>query len=235
MRLFENRDCMEGMAEYPDNHFDLAIVDPPYSVGASDGKFGRGGLGGNGYSPSPINKNLHHYKQHNARPTQAYFKELFRVSRQQIIWGSNYYNQHLPNSGAVVWDKVKDCNPVLSDCEIAFQSINEMVKICRIQWFGFAKSKGGLLAGEKGIIHPNQKPVSLYRWLLENYAKPGDLILDTHVGSASSLIACEALGFDYVGYELDADYYAAAVKRIEDWRAMPLFDNAPDNEQLNLL
>jgi len=231
LRLFENRDCMEGMAEYPDKFFDLAIVDPPYNVGASDGKFGRGGKGGNGYSPSYY-KDLKHYANKDQCPDMNYFSEIFRISKNQIIWGSNYYPRYLYHSGAIIWNK-KEVGP-LSDAEIAFQSFNKLVKVFNFKWFGFVKDKGSLLNNEDEIIHPNQKPIALYRWLLENYAKPGDKILDTHVGSASSLIACEALGFEYVGFEIDEDYYEAAKKRLETWRSLPLFDEKK-SEEINQL
>lgn len=200
-----NIDCMEYMATVPNKHFELAIVDPPYAVGASDGNFGRHGT---------YRKELKHYANHNLTPDKNYFEELFRISKNQIIWGMNYYPQYLYHSGAIVWLK-KDVNP-LSDCEIAFQSINKLVKIIKIKWFGFTKE--GSLPEEKITIHPNQKPVALYRWLLMNYAKKGDKIFDSHMGSGSLVIACIEEGFEYVACELDKDYYEAANKRIEEYK-----------------
>jgi len=213
-----NEDCMEGMARYPDNHFDLAIVDPPYAVGASDGKFG-----GKSNHPSKISGKLNgkNYANHDKVPDADYFQELFRVSRNQIIWGANYYPQHLYHSGWIVWDKLT--TGPLSDCELAFQSINKLVTKYTSAWTGFNKKDG---SGQSKIrVHPNQKPVSLYLWTLQNYAKPGDLILDTHVGSASSLIACYDMGFDAVGFELDMDYYAASKQRLEDFMRQVRIDN----------
>lgn len=202
MKVFQNIDCMIGMKEYSDNYFELAIVDPPYNVGASDGSFGN-----RGYDSKT--SGLKHYASHDKTPEADYFDELRRVSKNQIVCGANYYPQYFQHSGAIIWHKKND-NP-LSDCEIAFQSFNKLVKYVWAEWQGFLKG------GEVGQrIHPNQKPIVLYRWLLHNYAKEGDKILDTHVGSGSSLIACSQMGFDYVGYEIDKDYYEAAVKRIDN-------------------
>jgi len=200
-----NMDCIEGMKQYPDKYFELAIVDPPYNVGASDGSFGNRGH-------DSKTSNLKHYANHNITPNELYFKELFRVSKNQIIWGSNYYPEFLHHSGAIIWHK-KTVGP-LSDCEIAFQSFNKLVKYCFFEWFGFKK---GSEIGQTRI-HPNQKPVDLYRWLLQNYAKEGDKILDTHLGSGSSRIAADMEGFDFVGYELDKDYFDASCKRFDEYK-----------------
>ena len=199
-------DCMGYMATLPDKAFDLAIVDPPYAVGASDGNFG-----GKKLKPSMISGKLNgkHYANHDVTPDEYYFSELFRVSKNQIIWGSNYYPQHLKHSGAIVWDKLT--TGPLSDCEIAFQSFNKLVYKYTQAWTGF--NKGG---DKHQRIHPNQKPVKLYEWLLTNYAKPGQRILDTHLGSGSSAIAAHNLGFQLVGIELDEDYFNAACQRIEN-------------------
>ena len=200
-----NVDCMEYMKSLPDNAFDLAIVDPPYNVNASNGTFG-----GQKNKPSIISGKLNakHYANHNKTPDKDYFDEIFRVSKNQIIWGSNYYPQFLYHSGAIVWDKLT--TGVLSDCEIAFQSFNKLVEKYTHGWSGF--NKGG---DNSERIHPNQKPIKLYEWLLTNYAKQGDKILDTHLGSGSHAIACNNLGFELVGCELDADYFEAACKRIK--------------------
>lgn len=218
-------DCMEYVATLPDKAVELAIVDPPYAVSASDGSFGRGGLGNNGHSPSPVRKDLKHYGNANKTPNAEYFRELFRVSKNQIIWGSNFYPEHLKHSGAIVWDKMKDCNPVLSDAELAYQSFDKLVRIFRFQWFGFVKQAGSFEGGLSQVLHPNQKPVRLYEWCLQNYAKSGDRILDTHLGSGSSAIACHNLGFDMVGVELDESYFKAAVERLENHKQqIKLFD-----------
>jgi len=195
-----NCDCMTYMANQPDNSFDLAIVDPPYAVGASDGKFGNRGY------DSKTSK-LKHYANHDKTPEGDYFAELKRVSTNQIIWGANYYPQHFTHTGAIVWHKKND-GP-LSDCEIAFQTFDKKVKYVWAEWQGF------LTGGERVVtrIHPNQKPVKLYDWLLANYAKPGQRILDTHLGSGSSAIAAHYFGCEFVGMEIDKDYYDAAVER----------------------
>ena len=197
-------DCMTYMRGLPDKAFELAIVDPPYAVGASDGRFG-----GRASYKSYNDKKMKHYANHDTRPEQDYFDQLFRVSENQIIWGANYYPEFLYHSGWIVWDKLTQ-GP-LSDCELAFQSINKLVEKYTSAWTGF--NKGNKEERQTARIHPNQKPVSLYRWLLKNYAKPGDRILDTHGGSGSICIACHDLGYDLTWMELDKDYYAAACER----------------------
>lgn len=193
-------DCMDpetGLLSYPDNYFDLAIVDPPYGIGAHKAQGNGGGrvkkwIGGN---------------WDESRPDSKYFKTLFRVSRNQIIWGGNYFTEHLPPSmGWIFWDKGQ--RVATSDGELAFSSFSRALRCAE---YSRSKMQGFM---NPLRFHPTEKPVALYRWLLENYANPGDLILDTHVGSASSLIACESMGFDYVGYEIDPDYYAAAKNRM---------------------
>ncbi|MCP4082358.1 MAG: site-specific DNA-methyltransferase [Planctomycetaceae bacterium] len=190
-----NCDCMEYMEGLEDNAFDLAIVDPPYGIGdfSMDGK----------------EKNAHRgtYDWNNKPPEDKYFSELKRTSKNRIIWGANYYNCFDKSGGAIIWYK-RMGHPCLSDCEIASCSMKKIVKYIHIDWqSGFARSKSG------GTFHPCQKPVSLYDWLLKNYAKEGDRILDTHLGSGSSAIAAHYGGFDFVGMEIDKDYYGAAVKR----------------------
>ena len=198
---FYNQDCMGGMKEFPDKYFDLALVDPPY------------GIGKDGQRLSFCRNSKHNRKEHlqknwdDAAPDKKYFDELFRVSKNQIIWGANYYPQYLPPSmGWIFWDKGQDLNQ--SDGELAFSSFNVALRrkmINRIE----------LLI--EGTIHPTQKPIKLYKWLLTKYANPGDKILDTHVGSASSIIAFIDLGFEFIGYEIDKDYYDSAMKRIENY------------------
>ena len=207
---------MEGMKEYPDGYFDLAVVDPPYFKGAGDPKY---------YNPQkttpkhkPIIETWH-------IPTDKYFLDLFRISKKQIIFGCNYYQKHIPHPGRIVWDKKNDTSP-FSQCEIASYSEGVKVSIFRYKWNGMLQEN---MKNKEFRIHPTQKPVALYLWLLNNYAKPGDLILDTHVGSASSLIACEKLGFNYVGYELDKDYYKAACDRLNEFRLqVDMFIDKPD-------
>ena len=185
-----NGDCMEYLKDIPDNYYELAIVDPPYGIGISS---------------NPV-RQLHKKKQWDrAIPNARYFNELKRVSKNQIIWGGNYFLDYLGNTqGFLIWDKKQPHDFSLAMCELAWTSIQKPAKI-------FTQS----VLLERGKIHPTQKPVKLYEWLLTNYAKAGDKILDTHGGSFSSAIACNNLGFDFTGIELDKDYYDAAVKRVE--------------------
>lgn len=196
MGVFLNIDCMEGMKQYPDKYFDLAIVDPPYGIG--------GGANTKGMNT----------EWDNEIPSKEYFDELVRVSRNQIIWGGNYMALNIPfnSTHTIVWDK-QNGNSFMSDGEIAFTSFSKnTTRFFRLFWMS-----NMMQSTEKPLIHPTQKPVALYKWLLTNYAKPGDIILDTHVGSASSLIACEELGFDYVGFEIDKEYYQKARARIDEF------------------
>lgn len=202
---YYNEDCMVGMKRYGDKHFDLAIVDPPYGL-PTDSSNGRGKLKNRTFNAGNI------AKKWDTAPSLEYFNELFRTSKSQIIWGGNYFNLP-PTRGFVVWDKLQPWEN-FSRCEYAWMSFQVPSKI-----FEFDNR-----TGDK--IHPTQKPVKLYKWLLHNYAKKGDLILDTHVGSASSLIACCDMKFDAVGFELDKDYYEASKKRLEEFMAQGrLFDD----------
>jgi site-specific DNA-methyltransferase (adenine-specific) len=203
MIKYFNEDCMTGMSRYPDKYFNLAIVDPPYGIGDF--------IQGVGKNKSHVNWEV---RWNNERPDENYFAELKRVSINQIIWGANYYNCFDGMFGAIVWDKLVT-HPDMSKCEIASVSHYKKVEVVRIEWNGFLKNEK-----DRGI-HPCQKPVSLYRWTLANYAKPGDKILDTHVGSASSLIACYDMGFDAVGFELDPDYYRTSKQRLDDFMRQP--------------
>lgn len=204
-----NEDCMVAMMRMKDKEYEVAICDPPYNVGANDGNFGRGG---HRAKDRTYRKELKKYTNADSAPNEKYFKELFRVSNHQIIWGANYYPQHLKHSGWVVWDKDKK-DGLLSQAELAYQSIDKRVMVYRHEWEGFRKGIGSFEKTSTRTIHPNQKPVALYQWLLKNYAKPGDRILDTHLGSGSSAIAADIMGFDFTGYEIDKDYYTAALDR----------------------
>lgn len=200
MKLF-NQDCMEAMKEMEDNQFDLAIVDPPYGIGIDGQKENKKGK----KSDRKFHKNKGWDKE---IPNKQYFNELQRVSKNQIIWGANYFVQHLTKGtkGWVVWDKSQH-GLTMSDCELAYSSFSKPTRI-------FTQNRVILLQ-EGGTIHPTQKPVKLYEWLLMNYAKEGDKILDTHLGSGSIAIACHNLGFDLTGYEIDQEYFSAAVKRYQ--------------------
>ena len=206
LKGFYQMDCMEGMKQIPDKYFDLAIVDPPYFKGvANEGFYGKK------VSKSGVCR-LQSKSNHwdGNIPNDDYYKELLRASKEQIIWGVNYFDFKTP-PGRIVWDKENDSS-TFSNCEIASNSLITSVKIYRHMWNGMLQEN---MKNKELRIHPTQKPVALYKWLLKNYAKPGDKILDTHVGSASSLIACHDLGFEYLGFELDPDYYRMATERLE--------------------
>lgn len=212
---FYNMDCTEGMKEFPDKYFELAIVDPPYGININNNMGRRKG---------DRHSNYKKVEWDSKPPTEDYFRELFRISQNQIIWGANYF-QLPPNKCFIVWKKPQISENVsFSMCEYAWASFDSTAKV--IELYG----------QEIDRIHPTQKPVKLYEWLLTKYAKHGDKILDTHVGSASSLIACHNLGFDYVGFELDTDYYQMANERLEKTKSqVSIFDfiERPDiKEQL---
>ena len=194
-----NIDCMEYMATLADNAFELAIVDPPYGIDAANMTMGKG---------SSIDSGKIKRKDWDkSTPCQEYFSELMRVSKDQIIWGGNYFLDYLGATRCfLIWDK-KDYNSDFAAGELAWTSFDKNTKI-----FQRARSAQG---DSSYKIHPTQKPVKLYEWLLANYAKPGDRILDTHLGSGSSAIAAHYSGFDFVGCELDKDYFDAASKRID--------------------
>ena len=207
-----NMDCMEGIKDIPDNYFELAIVDPPYGININH-NIGRR----KGDKPSDYKK----VTWDNEPPSKEYFIELMRVSKNQIIWGANHFISKIPfdSSCWIVWDK--DNSGDFADCELAYTSFNTAVKKFKFRWNGMLQEN---MKNKEQRIHPTQKPVALYKWLLNNYANKGDKILDTHVGSASSLIACYDLGFDYMGFELDEEYYNNAIDRLSKHKAqMNLF------------
>jgi len=196
---------MDLMSRYEDNYFDLAIVDPPYGInGGSDNR--------KTITKGKLN-NFHRYKRKgnlawdNSPPTEDYFKELFRVSKNQIIWGGNYMLDHLNSTRCFIcWDKMTYI-PSMSQMELAWTSFKSHTMYIKIN------------SNQSNRLHISQKPVKLYEWLLMNYAKEGDKILDTHLGSGSIAIACHNLGFDLTACELDKEYYDAAIKRIEQHKA----------------
>ena len=205
--IVQNRDNKEAMAEFPDKFFELAIVDPPYAIGVAKMNMGAG----NGKRCSKL-KNRKWKKKNwdNAAPDFEYFKELFRVSKNQIIWGGNYFNLP-PFPHYIVWDKRIPDGLSFADCELAWTSFEGSPSIFRLSAYLDKANK----------IHPTQKPIALYKWLLQNYAKPGDKILDTHLGSGSSRIAAWDMGFDFWGYETDVDYYNDEEKRFAAHIAKP--------------
>lgn len=221
-----NADCMDVMKDIPDKYFELAIVDPPYGIGESKDKSSRWE---NRIDPRNgreiiINKKLYKNSEwDNSIPNKEYFHNLFRISKNQIIWGGNYFIKYLYNSPCfIVWDKVNGVND-FADCELAWTSFRTAVRQLRFMWCGFLQGKdiknGTISQGNKKLcekrIHPTQKPVALYRWLLQNYAKPGDKIIDTHSGSASCAIACHLEKHDFLAIEKDYDYWKASVERYE--------------------
>lgn len=229
---YYNMDCMEGMKQFPDKYFDLAIVDPPY---------GRKEHGGTNRSTFVNQKNGRsifvkdgQYEKRNwdnEPPSEKYFKELMRVSKNQIIWGCNYFSYPL-SGGRIIWDKCNDGSDQ-SGAEIAYCSLNDRVDIIRYMWRGMFQGKsinaGTVQQGNKKLnekrIHPTQKPVILYEALLNRYAKPGDIILDTHTGSASSLIACHNTNHRFVGFEVDEYYYKLSKERLAKETAQMNFLN----------
>jgi site-specific DNA-methyltransferase (adenine-specific) len=207
-----NMDCMELMRGLPDKAFDLAIVDPPYFEGPNKPGFYRNGEFSSTLVPAGKYGELKHWDV----PGPEYFQELQRVSRNQIIWGANHFADRFPSNGPgwIVWDKENGAS-TFADAELAYTSFDKAVRIYRYRWNGMIQGSSGKPKLNEKRIHPTQKPINLYEWLLTNYAKPGQRILDTHLGSGSSAIAANNLGFEFVGMELDADYYAAACQRIE--------------------
>jgi len=200
-----NMDCMDYLKECKDNEFDLAIVDPPYGIGIDGQKESKRG--------KKSDRKYHEKKDwDNEIPSQNYFDELKRVSKNQIIWGANYFITRLNKNtkGWIVWDKGQ-YGLTMSDCELAYSTFDTPTRI-------YNKNRM-ILQQEGGTIHPTQKPIHLYKWILENYAKPEMKILDTHLGSGSSAIAAHYFGCDFVGIELDKDYFDAAKKRFEQQTA----------------
>lgn len=192
---------MDYMRELPDKAFELAIVDPPY------------GIGPNWYKDPHSRFYKHHTTYMNdSIPGEDYFRELFRISKNQIIWGGNYYTEHLkPRHSWIVWDKQRDYpKQKLAEGELAWTSYQIPVRIARFLW------NGACVCCKRSGIHPHEKPIQLYAWLLQNYAKPGDRIFDSHLGSGSSRIAAYKLGFDFVGCEIDKEYYNAQQRRFKE-------------------
>ena len=200
--LITNEDNIELMSRYEDNYFDLAIVDPPYGIDAVNMQMGNNAK--KKWTKKDWDKNT---------PTKEYFDELFRISKNQIVWGGNYFD--LPPSKCwVVWDK-NNGESDFADGEMAWTSFDKPMRIKKIHWCGSASN----WEDTNGKIHPTQKPVKLYEWLLMNYAKEGYKILDTHLGSGSIALACHNLGYDLTACELDKEYYDAAIKRIDQHKA----------------
>ena len=197
-------DCTKALKRFSDNFFDVAIVDPPYGIGRSG-------------QTETFTKLKKHKRKHfedknwdNETPASDYWNELFRVSKNQIVWGANYFTDYLPPSmGWIFWDKGQDLS--MSDGELAYTSFNRALRRVKI-------NRGQLMV-EGGTIHPTQKPIKLYDWIIQNYCAEANLILDTHVGSGSSRIAAAKAGKQFIGFEIDKDYYDKQEKRFNDWNS----------------
>ena len=219
MNVAYNMDCMEGMKQFPDKYFDLAIVDVPYGIGE---------CGDKNYTRGKIAK-AKDYQAFSGNDLQApdkqYFDELFRVSKNQIIWGANHFISKIPYDSHcwIVWDKVNG-NTDFADCELAWTSFDSAVRKFKYRWNGMLQEN---MKNKEFRIHPTQKPVALYEWLLSRYAKDGDVIIDTHVGSASSLIACHNTNHKFVGFELDEQYYKMSKERLDREMAQMNFFDIP--------
>ncbi len=222
---FHLGDCLEIMKDLPDKSFDLAIVDPPYFSGPERWQF---------YGRRVSNIGVQRiYEKSEAWevPNAEYFNELKRIARHYIVWGCNYFD-YIFAHGRIIWDKCNGASS-FSDCEIAATDLIESVRLFPFMWNGMMQGKsianGRIMQGNKKLnekrIHPTQKPVALYIWLLKNYAKEGWRILDTHLGSGSIAIACHELGFSLMGIEKDEHYYKSALKRLEQHRSQPKLFN----------
>jgi site-specific DNA-methyltransferase (adenine-specific) len=204
-------DCMEFMKDIPDKYYELAIIDPPYGSENIKGGY-TAGKGGGVAQP----RNYHKELWNQPAPTKEYFQELIRISNNQIVWGANHFISKIPYDSScwIVWDKDNGAGS-FADCELAWTSFNTAVRKFKYRWQGMLQEYGGDRKEQR--IHPTQKPVALYKWLLKNYAKPGDKIFDSHVGSGSIRIACHDMGFDFEGCEIDKDYWEAQEKRYNQY------------------
>lgn len=214
---YYNMDCMDGMKQFPDRYFDLAIVDVPYGIGENGDK-------NHTRSRLAIAKDYKAFSGNDLKsPDDDYFKELFRVSKNQIIFGANHFISKIPfdSSCWIVWDK-DNGNSDFADCELAWTSFDTEVRKVKYRWNGMLQEN---MKNKEKRIHQTQKPVALYEWILNKYANAGDIILDTHVGSASSLIACRNTNHKFIGFELDKHYFELSMKRyIEETEQMRLTD-----------
>jgi site-specific DNA-methyltransferase (adenine-specific) len=202
-----NEDNMQLMARYPDKYFELAIIDPPYGIGEDGGK--------NHSRGKAARVTMYTAKNWDASaPSKEYFLELLRVSKNAIIWGANHFIENIPNQNSpswIVWDK--DNTGDFADAEIAWTNHKTAIRKFKWRWNGMLQ---GDMKNKEIRIHPTQKPVALYKWVLDKYAKQGDKILDTHLGSGSIAIACHDYGFELTACELDAEYYEKAIQRIKN-------------------
>ena len=239
MNVAYRMDCMEYMKTLPDNAFDLAVVDPPYGIGVMSMNYtASGAIRTHGHAAAK-RRDYRKQGEWDVKPDKAYFDELFRVSRKQIVWGGNYFSDILPPSkGFICWDKrVNDAmTNDFADCEYAWLSSGMGVaRMFRFCWNGMIQ---GNMRDKEERFHPTQKPVALYAWIYKNYAKKGDKILDTHLGSGSSRIAAWDAGLDFVGTEIDETYFNLQEERFKKHIAQgTIFDTEMDAqaEQISLL
>lgn len=220
-------DCQEGMKEFPDNYVDLGLVDVSYGIG-------QGGGNNKTRNKLAIAKNYKDFGD-SKPPNKNYFNELFRISKNQIIWGANHFISKIPYDSScwLVWDKGNGKNH-FADSELAWTNFNSAVRNFKYRWAGMLQEN---MKDKEKRSHPAQKPVALYCWILKNYAKPSDLILDTHFGSASSIIACIEMGHPYIAFEIDVDYYNDAVNRVNEFKKQGNFfiPEKKKIKQLNLI
>ena len=212
-----NGDCMDLLKQTPDKYYDLAIIDPPYGIGED---------GSNNHSRGKfaISKNYKSYSGGDKdSPPKEYFDELIRVSNNQIIWGANHFISKIPfdSSCWIVWDK-DNGETDFADCELAYTSFDSAVRKFKWRWQGMLQEN---MKNKQIRIHPNEKPIQLYKWVLKNYAKEGDTILDTHFGSLSIGIACHDMGFELTAIELDEDYYEAGKNRLINHQRQLIYSN----------
>jgi site-specific DNA-methyltransferase (adenine-specific) len=204
-----NIDCIEGMKQYPDKYFDLAVVDPPYGIG-EDGK--------KNHSRGKLAKSKQYTPKNwdTMPPNKEYFKELIRVSKNQIIWGANHFISRIPidSSCWIVWDK-ENGETDFADCELAYTSFNTAVRKIKYKWQGMIQQN---MKNKEERIHPTQKPIALYEWIFTNYATAGFKIFDTHLGSQSSRIAAYKAKLDFIGFELDKEYFEQGNQRFEEFK-----------------
>ena len=203
-------DCIAGLKHYPDKYFDLAVVDPPYGIG-EDGK-------SNHSRSKQAKSKLYTPKEWDKEPPSIeYFTELFRVSKNQIVWGANHFISRMPYDSScwLVWDKENGEND-FADCELAWTSFDKAVRRYKFRWAGMLQ---GNMKDKENRIHPTQKPVALYDWIFTRFAEKGYKVLDTHLGSGSSRIAADKAGLDFVGFELDEEYYNALNKRFNEYKS----------------
>jgi site-specific DNA-methyltransferase (adenine-specific) len=198
-------DCMTIMRQLPDKCIDLSIVDPPYGIGETWKKNRKG------------QRNFRGKYTNDSIPGENYFNELNRISKNYIIWGANYFNFGWPTKNVIIWDKILTWEKSRKgEAEMAITNLTHRpISIYKHQWSGACRGPDN---GKLKTIHPHQKPVSLYRWCLKNYAEPGWLIFDSHAGSGSSIIACLEDGFDYIACEIDMEYFNGIINRIETWK-----------------